>query len=136
MYHSEATRIETWGLEHISRASAHVIEYETDWTIDVVADTEPVASTSGQPGEVNDALTTTKIVDESGQRARSPSVISSVPGASAPVERTRRSRSKKVTAVTESWEEDGHLPGHKDGLGEFPPRSELSELMLELKLRG
>lgn len=137
LYHSEATRLEAFGLEHISRASAHVIEYETDWTIDVVADGEPVASTSELPADVaGNSISAVKLEDDAAQRARSPSVISSVPGANAHAEKTRRSRSKKITAVTESWEKDGHLPGHKDGLGTFPPRSDLSELMFELKLRG
>lgn len=123
-------------MEHISRASAHVIEYETDWTIDVVADGEPVASTS-EPADVRGSSNSAvNVEDDAVQRARSPSVISSVPGANAPAEKIRRSRSKKVIAVTESWEEGGHLPGHKDGLGAFPPRSDLSELIFELKLKG
>ena len=35
MYHTEAERIEAWALDHIQKASATVIQYETDWNIDV-----------------------------------------------------------------------------------------------------
>ncbi|KAF8192704.1 hypothetical protein K438DRAFT_2017894 [Mycena galopus ATCC 62051] len=34
IYHSEAERIEVWGLDQISEAASTVIQYETDWNID------------------------------------------------------------------------------------------------------
>lgn len=133
LYYSEASRIEAWGLDHISKASAQVIEYETDWTIDVVADNEPVASTSAAGVDGQDSGTPTMRMDEDGttpSRARSPSVVSSVH------EKGKRSRGKKPVGVSESFEPGNHLPGVRDGLGIFPPGSDLAELMLSLKLRG
>ncbi|TFY81551.1 hypothetical protein EWM64_g2463 [Hericium alpestre] len=38
IYHSEASRIETWGAEHIAKAAGQVIEYETDWNIEIERD--------------------------------------------------------------------------------------------------
>ena len=42
IYHTEAERIESYALEHITKAAATVIEYETDWNIDVEHD-DPLA---------------------------------------------------------------------------------------------
>lgn len=140
MYHTEAARIEAYGLDHIKRASAQVIEYETDWTIDVLTDGDPIASTSAL--QLNETLDKNvpliKMEDETGNhQGRSPSILSSVPGASTPIEKTRRApRTKKVPIVTESWEDYGHLPGYKDGLSAFPAWSDMANLMLDLKLRG
>ena len=38
--------------------------------------------------------------------------------------------------LVRSLEDDGGLPGVKDGLGAFPPGSDRAELMLALKLQG
>ncbi|KAI5120998.1 hypothetical protein M0805_000459 [Coniferiporia weirii] len=137
LYHTEASKIEAWGLEQIARATTQVIEYETDWTIDVVADEEPTLL----PVELDESgapLVEDGTARSGPSRARSPSVLSSAAGlGSVPVERAKRgSRMKKVPVVTESWEEGGHLPGHKDGIGSFPACSDLAALMVELKLRG
>ena len=40
IYYTEAERIEAWALDHIQKASATVIQYETDWNIDVEKDDE------------------------------------------------------------------------------------------------
>ncbi|KAH8111567.1 hypothetical protein DFH11DRAFT_1512762 [Phellopilus nigrolimitatus] len=148
LYHVEASKIEAWGIDQITRSSTQVIEYETDWTIDVVADEEPVPTTSNLTGNSTAEVSAPPMTAATSQednasrrgpsRARSPSVVSSVPGmSSVPVEKAKRSsRAKKAPVVTESWEEGGHLPGFKDGIGAFPPCSEEAALMIELKLRG
>ncbi|EJC99522.1 uncharacterized protein FOMMEDRAFT_128149 [Fomitiporia mediterranea MF3/22] len=136
LYHSEASKIEAWSLDQITRASAQVIEYETDWTIDVVADEGPKPA-DAEPTD-NGPIDSVANLGETPAKTRSPSVMSSAAGTSnMPAERTKKGlRGKKVPVVTESWEEGGHLPGFKDGLGVFPSGSEFAALMLELKLRG
>lgn len=64
-------------------------------------------------------------------RGRSPSVAS----VQAPVPGSRK-KGKKQPGMSETLEEDGHLPGYKDGVGVFPSGSDWSELMLALKLKG
>ena len=118
-----------------------MIEFETDWSIDVVADAE--AGQSGSAGvdamdvdEANPGKGEGETTGPNG-RKRSQSVTSSVQGpAVAPsTERARRSR-KKVPMVTESWEPGGHLPGFSDGIGAFPSGSEMANIMMQLKFRG
>ena len=122
LYHTEASKIEAWGLEQIARASSQVIEFESDWNLD--------AAPSPEPTEIVEEPPTTEV----SSRARSPSVMSSVAGPSAA--QLKKSKSKKAFGVTETWEEGWHLPGFKDGLNAFPPGSEFASVMLELKLRG
>ncbi|KAL5501196.1 hypothetical protein ACEPAH_9583 [Sanghuangporus vaninii] len=135
IYYSEASRIETWGLEQISKAAVQVIEYEADWTIDVVEDegSAPAAAAGNDVDNTAAAVTSGEVPF----KTRSPSVMSSAVGTpNLSSERSKRHRGKKVPIVTESWEEGGHLPGFKDGIGAFPPCSDLAALMLELKLKG
>ena len=145
LYHTEASRIETWGLEHITKALAHVIEYETDWNIDVVADEEPTPVASSSYGlnygpedpSVNSHI---KIEGDDGDEqtsGRSPSVVSAIPGSTnGRAVKGSRSGKKAIVGVSESIDAEGRLPGSKDGLGAFPPGSDLAGLMLLLKLRG
>ena len=145
VYHNEASRIEAWGLEHITKALAHVIEYETDWNIDVVADEEPtpVASSSYGLGYGPEDMSVNphiKIEGDDGDdqiSGRSPSVVSAIPGStSGRVSKSSRSAKKGIVGVSESLDAEGRLPGSKDGLGAFPPGSDFAGLMLSLKLRG
>lgn len=122
LYHVEASKIESWGLEQIKRVSSQVIEFESEWNLDAAPTPEPTEAIEEPP------------LTEVSSRARSPSVMSSTAGPSAP--QHRKSRSKKSAGVTETWEEGWHLPGFKDGLSAFRPGSEFASLMLELKLRG
>jgi hypothetical protein len=55
--------------------------------------------------------------------------------ASVPPNRRGRNAGKKE-GISETLEPDGHLPGHKDGVGIFPPGSDWAEVMLALKLKG
>lgn len=64
-------------------------------------------------------------------RARSPSVASQTPA-----QRRGAKPKKEPGMLSESLEPDGHLPGYKDGVGQFPAGSEWADLMLSLKLKG
>ncbi|KAM5545551.1 hypothetical protein V8D89_000589 [Ganoderma adspersum] len=128
IYHTEADRIESYALDQITKAAATVIEYETDWNIDVEKDDEPLAvdeeDVAGTPA---DRVVGTPIdVDET--RAGSPSAQAG--GA-------KKTKGKKAPGpLSESLEADGGLPGAKDGLAAFAPGSDWAELMLALKLKG
>ncbi|KAF9244452.1 hypothetical protein BU15DRAFT_41904 [Melanogaster broomeanus] len=131
IYHAEADRLETWGIEHIKRASAHVIEYETDWNIDVEeGDDDP--TTQQQPdvdGSIATGSPAPSLTPAPGQIQRQG------PG---PVRRGPRGPYKRhaPVALTESLDAEGRLPGSKDGVGAFPPGSEWAELMIALKIKG
>ncbi|OSC99606.1 hypothetical protein PYCCODRAFT_1479750 [Trametes coccinea BRFM310] len=134
IYYTEAERIEQYALEHIAKAAATVIEYETDWNIEIVKDEDPVnvnvddddaSNPVGTP--VDKTAATPMDVDES--RAGSP-----FPGQTGGGKRTKGK--KPPGPLSESLEPDGGLPGVKDGLGAFPPGSDWAELMLALKLKG
>ena len=135
IYHAEAERIEAWASDHISKASSCVIEYETEWNIDVDrdedvnvdADEDAVGGTAGGPGR-------TGSVGPDTPARRSPSVLSaSVPPTN---RRGGRNAAAKKDGISDSLEPDGHLPGFKDGVGVFPPESDWAEVMLALKLKG
>jgi len=52
---------------------------------------------------------------------------------------TRGPYQKKSTnpnTISESIDPEGRLPGSRDGLGAFPPQSDLARLMLALKIKG
>ena len=103
-----------------------------------MADGEPIASTSTIAIDGQDVGTPNVKMEEypsAPQRTRSPSVVSSSQGPTMDKGK-RAARGKKAPAVSESFEPGNHLPGFRDGLGIFPPRSDLAELMLSLKLRG
>jgi bromodomain-containing protein 7/9 len=139
IYHTEAERIEAWASDHISKSASCVIEYETEWNIDVDRDEDVnvdadedaaggAAAGAGGPGR-------TGSIGPDTPARRSPSVLSaSVP----PINRRggRNAASKKEGIVSETIESDGHLPGFKDGVGVFPPWSDWAEVMLALKLKG
>ncbi|CAL1702885.1 unnamed protein product [Somion occarium] len=134
IYYTEADRIEAFALSHISKAASTVIEYEADWNIDIEHEDE--GRPSDEFEEDTHAKGTPMDVDGSA-RGRSPSVAST----QTPLQTSRRNAKagpskKQPGMVAESWEDDGHLPGHKDGLGQFPPGSDFAQLMLALKLKG
>ncbi|KAF8884661.1 hypothetical protein BD779DRAFT_769027 [Infundibulicybe gibba] len=137
IYYTEADRIEAWGLEHITKSASTVIQYETDWNIEIEKDDD------GSNVNVDDdeelATGTPMDVDEPGPGARSPSVTSQTqPGATGP-RRGPRGPYKKTALpnhTTETIGADGRLPGSSEGLGAFPPGSEWANMMLALKLKG
>ena len=139
IYHNEADRLETWGLDHIARASAHVIEYETDWNIDVEQDDD--GSTSQQPVNVDDEVSTPIDLDGSmaaGSRAPSMTPAPGQVPTHGQGKRGPRGPYKKnaQTGLSESLDAEGRLPGAKDGVGAFPPGSDWAELMIALKIKG
>jgi bromodomain-containing protein 7 len=117
-------------LDYISKAASCVIEYETEWNIDVDRDEDVNVDADEDAGPGR-----TGSVGPDMAARRSPSVLSaSVP----PINRRggRNAAAKKEGIVSESLEPDGHLPGFKDGVGVFPPGSDWAEVMLALKLKG
>ncbi|KAI9566652.1 hypothetical protein HD554DRAFT_2115469 [Boletus coccyginus] len=138
IYYSEADRLEAWGLDHITRASAHVIEYETDWNIDVEQDDD--GSTSQLPVNIDDEVSTPRDIDGSlAAGSRAPSTTPA-PG-QAPLhgagKRGPRGPYKKHAqpALPESLDADGRMPGARDGVGAFPAGSDWAELMIALKIK-
>ena len=125
IYHTEAERIEAWGSEHISKASAHVIEYETDWNIEIERDEEVnVDADEGDGAGASGGPATPS--------RRSPSAGSPFPT----TQKRVKGGNKKGPSLSETLEADGHLPGYKDGLSAFPPGSDLAALLVTLKLKG
>ncbi|KAF9448690.1 hypothetical protein P691DRAFT_729247 [Macrolepiota fuliginosa MF-IS2] len=134
IYHAEADRIEAWALDHIAKASSTVIQYETDWNIDIEKDDDAAVNVDDDDDE---APLTSLPAQDSTVNGRSPSVVSQVQPTSG--RRGPRGPYKKVTATTtisESINHEGRLPGSKDGLGAFPPCSDWARTMVALKLKG
>ncbi|KAG6872624.1 hypothetical protein C0995_008283 [Termitomyces sp. Mi166 len=137
IYYAEAERIEAWGLDHIAKAAATVIQYETDWNIEIEKDDEATPVVIDDDDDYN--VGTPMEIDDVALARRSPSVSSQVQpltsrrGARGPYKKTAQTPSNKVA---ESVDAEGRLPGSKDGLGVFPPGSDWAHTMLALKLKG
>jgi len=138
IYHAEADRIEVWGLDHISKAASTVIQYETDWTIDVEKDDDELPVNVDQ--DEDDTRGTPMDVDGSIHDERSVSVAPSQPAQMStrrgPRGQYRREKNTSSNALSESLDPDGGLPGSKDGIGAFPSGSGWAKTMLALKLKG
>ncbi|KAG1719558.1 uncharacterized protein EDB91DRAFT_1180441 [Suillus paluster] len=132
IYHTEADRLEVWGLDHISKASAHVIEYETDWNIDVEQDEDATLNVD----EEDDHITASTPRDIEGSQVAASPAPSSVPQQY--MRRGPRGPYKKGTSmgISEGLDAEGRLPGSKDGVGAFPPGSDWAEMMVALKIKG
>ncbi|KIK24663.1 hypothetical protein PISMIDRAFT_98140 [Pisolithus microcarpus 441] len=126
IYYSEAERIESWGLEHISKASAHVIEYETNWNVEIENDDDYT------PVNVDEEDTSTPRDIDGSLTAASPAP-SATPG---PTRRGRGSKKNAHPIMSESLDTEGRLPGSKDGVGAFPSGSDWAEMMIALKIKG
>ncbi|KAG1769053.1 hypothetical protein EV702DRAFT_1142718 [Suillus placidus] len=133
IYHTEADRLEVWGLDHIAKASAHVIEYETDWNIDVEQDEDAALNIDEDDDHVTASTPPRDI--EGSQVAASPAP-SSVPQQY--IRRGPRGPYKKGASmgILEGIDAEGRLPGSKDGVGAFPPGSDWAEMMIALKIKG
>lgn len=134
IYHTEADRIEAWALEHITKAAGTVIEYETDWNIDIEREYDPEdgEKEKERAGDGEKGRGTPVDGDDAG------SITSAqTPGGAHSGKRKAGEKGKKPPgALSVGLEADGGLPGTKDGLGAFPPGSDWAELMLALKLKG
>ncbi|KAG0696484.1 hypothetical protein DFH29DRAFT_950735 [Suillus ampliporus] len=131
IYHTEADRLEVWGLDHISKASAHVIEYETDWNIDVEQDEDAALNVD----EEDDHVTASTPRDIEGSQVAASPAPSSIPQQY--VRRGPRGPYKKGASmgISEGIDAEGRLPGSKDGVGVFPPGSDWAEMMVALKIK-
>ncbi|TCD69573.1 hypothetical protein EIP91_006995 [Steccherinum ochraceum] len=132
IYYTEADRIEAYALQHITRATATVIEVETDWNVDIENEGVPTPNVDDDDDDDGREKSTAMDVDGS-MRGRSPSVAST---GTPVVGRSKGKGKRKAGMLSESLEDGGHLPGYKDGVGVFPPGSEFAELMLSSKLKG
>ncbi|KAF7760715.1 hypothetical protein Agabi119p4_10124 [Agaricus bisporus var. burnettii] len=134
IYYTEAERIEAWALDHIAKASPTVIQYETDWNIDIEKDDDTAVNIDDDD---DDNPPTSIPADDVTVNGRFPSVTSQTQQTSG--RRSTRGPYKKAassTNVSESIDGDGRLPGSKDGLGAFPPCSDWAKTMVALKLKG
>ncbi|KXN92485.1 Bromodomain-containing protein 7 [Leucoagaricus sp. SymC.cos] len=134
IYYTEADRIETWALDHIAKASATVIQYETDWNIDIEKDDDTAVNIDDDDDE---NLPTSIPPEDFPTNGRSASVTSQSQHLTG--RRGPRGPYKKVAApptVSESIDNEGRLPGSKDGIGAFPPCSDWAKTMVALKLKG
>ncbi|KAJ6510823.1 hypothetical protein C8R45DRAFT_858814 [Mycena sanguinolenta] len=129
IYHIEAEKLEVWGLDQISKAASTVIQYETDWNIEIEKD-----DFDDETEDYAMAVDTTADMEE---RSRSPSVSLQVGGHPA-LRRGARGQYNKSAKENPSDKTDaeGRLPGPKDGLGAFPAGSDWARTMLALKLKG
>lgn len=138
IYHTEADRLESWGIEHINKSASTVIQNETDWSIDI--ENEDEEQHVNVDKDDDETAGTPMDVDTLNLRERSLSVAPSQPPQGFP-RRTTRGPVKKPQPTTsnpisETLEPDGGLPGSKDGLGAFPAESDWAKTMLALKLKG
>ncbi|KIJ19582.1 hypothetical protein PAXINDRAFT_62778, partial [Paxillus involutus ATCC 200175] len=142
IYHAEADRLEVWGLDHIARASAHVIEFETDWNIDVEQDDDDDnAPYQRQSVHIDDEVSTPRDMDGSIVTGSPAPSVTPAPGqvqGHGPVKRGPRGPYKKHAAMNlaEGLDAEGRMPGSKDGVGAFPPGSDWAQLMIALKIKG
>ncbi|KAF9467493.1 hypothetical protein BDZ94DRAFT_1155732 [Collybia nuda] len=139
IYYTEAEKIEAWSLDHIAKAAPTVIQYETDWNIDIEKEEE------GQNINIDDDdddhnVGTPMDVDEPAPGGRSPSVASEIrPGTQRRGVRGPYKKSAIATtssALSESIDAEGRLPGSREGLATFPPGSDWAKTMVALKLKG
>ncbi|EIN06520.1 hypothetical protein PUNSTDRAFT_46008 [Punctularia strigosozonata HHB-11173 SS5] len=146
IYHSEAERIENYGLDQINRASTTVIEYETDWNLDIEGDGEP----QDMMDDEDDTATGRASDDGLTRETRSPSVVSTpmMGGTTSRPQRIQMAHSTQSqnqplkeqptigSSIAAGLDEDGHLPGYRDGLDAFPPGSDFAQLMSALRRHG
>ncbi|KDR66932.1 hypothetical protein GALMADRAFT_1137065 [Galerina marginata CBS 339.88] len=141
IYHTEADRLEVWGLDHISKAASTVIQYETDWNIEIEKDDDGVPLNIDEDEDDGNSAPTPMDVDTATPRDRSVSVASQVQqgpssrrGPRGPYK--KQGQTAPSGGLSETLEADGGLPGAKDGLGSFPPGSDWAKTMVALKLKG
>jgi bromodomain-containing protein 7/9 len=165
MYHSEATRILTWGTDFILRAAPTVLLHHNEWSFDdpggeVDIEGEGSASRFASVVPEDTAMDTT---EADAQYAASlagegpgPSLRRGVRGPPPPKKSLPASKTDAgiVTGTEEFQATDGHLPGFADGrlaylitfffffhvfvtgISLFPAQSEFAHLAIHLKRHG
>lgn len=134
IYYAEADRIEAWALEQIAKAAPNVIELETDWNVEVEGDEAvEVAVDDGSTDPATPAPETSaeEVLVASGRRI--------VPRFAVPrtdVPSVKEKDATKENGMKATLDAEGHLPGYRDGVGQFPPDSEWARVMLELKIKS
>jgi len=117
-------------LNIIDKARTTVLQYETDWNIDVEGDDENV--------ELEDtyeqAEPSTPIPTTDSRASYEPTEVEF--GLRRRTRAPAQKAESKPPAVSESVDAEGRLPGSKDGLGAFPAGSDWANMVLALKLRG
>jgi bromodomain-containing protein 7/9 len=153
IYHSEAERIETWAEDQIAKAAVSVIEYETDWRLDVEGDEQEEPLEDDEPPEpapapVYEPEPTSPMIDDDllalhaaaiagGRRPPQRAAVKKIELERAKEAEKEKEKEKSTEKPAENGlDEDGHMPGYKDGIGVFPPDSGWSQVMVELKFRG
>lgn len=150
IYYTEADRIETWIADQVTKVASTVIEYETDWKLDVDGEEEEEADyeddqdtlvppldtvTSPGPSAVDEELRSLHAVMTGGRRPPQRAAVKKIE-----LERAKELEKEKEKVIDRPIEntldEDGHMPGYRVGVGVFPPESGWSEVMLALKFRG
>ena len=141
IYYIEADRIEVWGLEHIAKVAGTVIQYETDWNIEIEKEDE-------DEGNVDENENDDDGMDVDDKRDRSVSVLSQQQNQQQQAQAgpsgrrvtrgpyRRPGQGGTSSGLSETLEPDGGLPGSKDGLGAFPPGSDWAKTVLALKLKS
>lgn len=131
IYYTEADRIEVWALDHIAKAASTVIQYETDWNIDIEKDDVNIDD------DDDDNPLVSVHPDDVAVNGRSPSVASQVQQFMG--RRGLRGPNKKnapQSRISDSIDDEGRLPGSREGIGAFPPCSDWAKTMVALKLKG
>jgi bromodomain-containing protein 7 len=151
IYHTEAERIEAYALDQITKSASIVIEYETDWTVNVDGDDADLNIEDDDDVEPDTAAPGSPIGPE-GRSTRSPSFADLAWGRRPPQRAAVRKAAEKdfqqqqqqvklpdkpsEKAPLPTLDEEGHMPGYRDGVGRFPPDSDWAPVMLALKLKG
>lgn len=132
IYYTEADRIEVWALDHIAKAASTVIQYETDWNIDIEKDDVNI-----DDDDDDDNPLMSVHLDDVAVNGRSLSVASQMQQSMG--RRGLRGPNKKnspQSRISDSIDSEGRLPGSREGIGAFPPCSDWTRTMVALKLKG
>jgi bromodomain-containing protein 7/9 len=154
IYHTEADRIEAWAAEHVAKAAPTVIEFEADWHVQVDGDDEPNDGSSVDSDEDEDARPPSERATSSAPQDDTLAALHAAALASgrrppqrAAVKKIELERQRELEKEKEkekhaerpidnALDEEGHMPGYKDGVGVFPPHDDWAPVMLALKLKG
>lgn len=142
IYYTEAERIEAYGLDQIERVRPTVIEFETDWNLDIEGDGDPQDPSGITSDEGDDRTRATRSPSVTGTpimggtTSRPQRVLAQQQQQAQRAKEKEDPRMEIGMSIAAGMEEEGHLPGHRDGLSAFASGSEMSRLMWALKKKG